>query len=283
MPSIAKPDFAGRPNNGNSPKGRAMPISEKKALSRKYKRNYLKAVLVRIDFAAPVEIGAHGPPKVVIDSLKKAFPIPEAKKATVLRVISTLHGTQRTEAEQSEWFYHSRKRDRRVFIDDNAMFLECDRYTCFEDLRDQFMAVAQALFKGFPDLQVKRLGVRYVDNIELQEADYTEWGKYLSDDLLAPLRLADDRKTIARAFNVLEWRLGEDLQCRFQYGMPNPDYPSLIRKKLFVLDWDVFCVRLLDAGELPALLDEFHRVAKLGFERVIKDGLRSKMGVIRAT
>ena len=253
--------------------------SEKAALSRKYRRNFLKTVLVRIDFAAPIGLGTQGPPKPVIDSLKKAFPLPEPKKVMVMEVISTPEGTQRNEHFQMQWLYHSRERNRRVRIDEVSMYIEYDRYTRFENLRDTFMAVAQALFQSFQNLQIKRLGVRYIDKIEMKGTNYTDWAKYLDDNLLAAFRLADDPKAITRAFHVLERRWGDDVQSRLQYGMPNPDYPSPIRKKLFVLDWDVFCVRLLDAVELPALLDEFHKIAKLGFEGVIKDGLRRMMGV----
>ena len=62
--------------------------------------------------------------------------------------------------------------------------------------------------------------------------------------------------------------------------MPNPDFPAVIKRKSFTLDYDAYCTQLLDKTDIPAFLDRFHDRINSSFEKVITDGLRKKMGVI---
>jgi 16S rRNA (cytosine(1402)-N(4))-methyltransferase len=82
--------------------------------------------------------------------------------------------------------------------------------------------------------------------------------------------------------NEIYWMIhnyGED-SLRFQFGMLNPDYPSPIKKKVFTLDHDMYTNKLLEQSEIPVVLDRFHERISNSFERVITNGLRSKMGQI---
>ncbi len=104
----------------------------------------------------------------------------------------------------------------------------------------------------------------------------TDWSKYLHSDLLSGFKLADDKTTIARNFNVLEFNYG-DMRMRFQYGMPNPDFPAAIKRKQYVLDYDAYCDQLLGKDEIAPQLTKFHNKIKASFEQVITDGLREVM------
>jgi uncharacterized protein (TIGR04255 family) len=115
-----------------------------------------------------------------------------------------------------------------------------------------------------------------VNKVELKETHPTEWGKYLNENLLGIFKLADDAKTIARAFHILDFNYG-DSNLRFQYGMPNADYPAPIRRKSFVLDFDAYCTLVLSQEEIGTYLDRFHDKIKVAFEQVITDDLRKKL------
>lgn len=252
-------------------------------IGRKYRKNSLKQVIARIDFASPVPSLGQGPPKGVISALKDQFPVPEEKKQVVQQVFVTGADVQHARQETFQWYSHSRDRDKSVYIGPNAMYVEYKKYECFEFLQRDFLAVTNALFDTIDDLEVKRLGLRYIDNFEFpKEKNLTDWSKYLREDLLASFRLADDPSTISRAFHVIEFNYG-DVSMRFQYGMPNPDFPAPIKRKLFTLDWDAYCTLLLGREDIEQRLTEFHDKLKVSFEEVITDGLRKVMGVIRAT
>jgi uncharacterized protein (TIGR04255 family) len=249
-------------------------------LARKYKRNFLVQVIARIDFGAPIPISPSGPPAKVIALLKKQFPIPEPRKVTERTIALGDSGASEVSHEKQEWLYHGKDREKTCHIADECMLIEYKKYHSYDQLRSEFLAIVNALFDAFDNLQVKRLGLRYIDKIEVDEKDPTDWSTYLSPNLLGSFNLADDRKTIARVFNVIEFNYG-DYNLRFQYGMLNPDYPAPIRKKVFTLDWDAYCTLLLSKEEIAQNLERFRTKLKVAFEEVITDGARKKMGVLR--
>lgn len=250
-------------------------------LARQYRKNFLTQVIARVDFGAKIPISAKGPPNAIIRSLKKQFPIPEPKTITARTITITDKGSQEIRHDEHQWFYHSKRRDKLIQITDNSMYVEYKKYRSFAQLKTDFLAIVSTLFDAFDNLQVKRLGLRYIDRIELDEPKPTDWSKYFHQHLLAIFGLSDNPKTISRAFHVLELNY-DDYSLRFQYGMPNPDYPGPIRKKIFTLDYDAYCTLLLNREEIAHYLTTFHDKLKVAFEEVITDTLRKKMGVIDA-
>jgi uncharacterized protein (TIGR04255 family) len=248
---------------------------------RKYKRNFLSQVIARVDFATIPSIANGGPPAQVSATLKKSFPYHEQKKQLIRAL--TFTGARDTAEQQSQetfqWFYYSENRDKTVHIAGDCMYVEYKKYKTFEGFRRDFLTALNALFAAFPDLQVIRFGLRYVDTIDLNERKPTDWSVYLNPKLLAIFRLADDRSTISRAFQVLEFNYGA-YNMRFQFGMLNADqFPAPIRKKVFTLDYDAYCQSLLTHDEITTYMDDFHLKINKSFEEVITDGLRRKMGI----
>ncbi len=143
-------------------------------------------------------------------------------------------------------------------------------------IREDFLSVTDALFNAYPKLQVKRLGLRYIDNIDIAEGNPTEWDKYLKPELNTIFAIAEKKEIISRAFHVLEFNYGEDL-LRFQFGMFNPDYPAPIKKKIYTLDHDMYVARLLDKKDIGETLDRFHEKINRSFEEVITNELRKVM------
>jgi uncharacterized protein (TIGR04255 family) len=70
-----------------------------------------------------------------------------------------------------------------------------------------------------------------------------------------------------------------ELDLRFQYGLPNPDYPSPLKRPSFVMDLDAY---IQAAHELQVSLqhtDRAHQCIQSLFEKSITDKLREKMNV----
>lgn len=176
------------------------------------------------------------------------------------------------------WQFHSNKRDRYVEIGPSSLLINYTTYDCFEHLLSDFLPAAEHFLQPVQKLNIHRLGLRYIDSFDFSdESNPTEWSKFIRDDLLTTFNLADDRKTISRAFNILEFNYG-DTNLRFQYGMPNPDYPAKIKKKLYVLDWDAYSMNLgLRIRDIKGYLARYHEKINTAFEEVITDSLRKKM------
>jgi uncharacterized protein (TIGR04255 family) len=246
---------------------------------KKYEKDYLAQVIARIDFAEPLRIPKKGPPRPVVACLKKWFPVPELQVKQLKEVFITLGSEPKeTTKEIREWNYHSTSRDKRAVITTTCMLIEYKKYSMFEALREEFLSITDALYARFKDLQVKRLGLRYIDRIELDQPKPTEWSRYLNKNLLSSFKLVPDPTTLIRAFHVVEQKFDDESRLRFQYGMPNPDYPAPIHRKQFVLDTDAYCVLPLTKDEVVQFLDKFHARCVQRFELAITHTLRKQMG-----
>jgi uncharacterized protein (TIGR04255 family) len=241
-----------------------------------YAHNYLSQVIVRMDFLAPLPIPQTGPPKAIYQAIRRRFPIVENKKQLSRTFMVAEKGAVEQQEEIEEWSYFSTSRERAIRLNKSVAVLEYSKYKSFEDLMVDANSIIDAIHGAYADVQVNRLGLRYVNKITLDEGNPTEWARYLSKDLLSIFNLADKKSTIARVFQVMEFNYGDN-SMRFQYGMLNPDYPAPIRKKEFILDFDSYCNMLMTKEEIIRNLNVFHSRMSEAFEQVITNGLRKKM------
>jgi uncharacterized protein (TIGR04255 family) len=246
------------------------------AIRKKYKKDFLKKVIVRIDFDTPLPIAKKGPAPRIYDTIKDRFPITEEKMFKGKELLIGPGDTKERSIETKEWHYYGKSRKKHLTITPGAVFVEYDKYEYYEILKEDFLSVVESIFMSYPKVQVKRLGLRYIDNIEILNESPTDWDKYLKPELNTVFALIDNKETISRAFHVLELNFGEDF-LRFQFGMFNPDYPASIKKKLYTLDFDMYVTRLLNKSEIDETLDHFHEKINRSFEDVITDELRKKM------
>jgi uncharacterized protein (TIGR04255 family) len=161
-------------------------------------------------------------------------------------------------------------------INQIAIFVSYKKYNAFEDLKQDFLQTLLALFGSFPDVQVSRLGLRYINNIMLDNGTPFSWEDYLNENMLSIFKLAPDQKTLTRALSILEFNFN-DFNVRYQFGMPNPDYPAQIKRKFFVIDLDAYYQGLLERDEVEANLTRFHDKIQTLFEQSITDKLRGLM------
>ena len=245
---------------------------------RKYRAPFLKEVIVRLDFSSPVTKLAKTVPQGLKQMVLRSFPISEPKDFIGKELEVTKHTTKEKILEGTNWFFHSTDRQRTlaVFIDNvNITYRE---YDSFDVLKQDFLPIVEELFGTYKDLEGKRLGLRYINEITLSENSVLDWTKYLDERLLASLNFPRDPSKICRAFNNLELNYG-DLIIRFQYGMYNADYPATIRKKSFILDYDAYYKGPQNLEDVKHNIDIFHEAIQTLFEYSISDELRILMGV----
>ncbi len=242
-----------------------------------YKNNYLKSVVVRLDYETAIDIAENGPPDRFVRSLKKKFPSLQQVKKREQTLKFSPKGMEREVHEKSEWNLLSQDRTAKLHFGAQHLAITYSKYKSFSVLKSDFETAFIALRNEKPELSFTRVGLRYIDQLEFDEADPTDWGEYLIPELLSSFSLADDKSTISRAFHVLEFNYG-DMKMKFQYGMPNPDFPSPIKKKLFILDYDAYSQGEVAIDRIMNCLGDYHAKIKRSFEQVITDGLRAKMG-----
>jgi len=81
---------------------------------------------------------------------------------------------------------------------------------------------------------------------------------------------------LTRLMGIAELKYGE-MDLRFQFGMPNADYPAPIRRPLYVLDVDASVSQAHDFSEVVGHMDSAHDRIQAIFERSITGDLRGKM------
>ncbi len=254
-------------------------MTDSNVVGKKYRKDFLANVIVKIDFDTPLSISKKGPSKKVYNPVKERFPITEENKIVGKELLVGPKVTKEREIETKEWLYFGKKREKHLKITPRFMAITYDKYEYYEKLRSDFLSVSDALFDSYPKLHVKRLGLRYIDKINFSRGIPTEWKGYLKPELYSIFNLAKNKDTVSRAFHVLEYNFGDDL-VRFQFGMFNSDYPAPIKAKEYTLDFDMYINKILDKSEIEITLDRFHSKASDFFEEVIEDKLRDIMGPI---
>ncbi len=247
-------------------------------MGEKYKRNYLTQVIVRLDFLSPLSLVQESLPKKIAEVSSRFFPIPEPKD--VLRLELQMPPDSKDmrgkEINTKEWNFFDKNREKRLVITPEFMFVEFLSYNSYKDLSEHFFAISNCLFETFSEMQVKRFGLRYINNIEMSGSNVFNWSTYLNRNLLCIFNILSDNSRVTRAFHNFEQNIG-DFVLRFQYGMSNPDYPALIKRKIFVLDYDAYTSSLLTKEEIIQTLPLLHDEIENLFEKSITDNLRKKM------
>lgn len=238
-----------------------------------YKNDYLTQVIARIDFASPIQKFTQELPAKLSEKALVIFPILEPRQAiaTELRISPKAVEPKRTEL--TEWNFWGKNREKRLVILNTAIFVEYKHYANYESFKKDFTDIIEVLFAEVPEVVANRLGIRYINNFEIPDGDPFGWDEYFNAHLLSTIKFVDDKNTISRAFNNLELNFA-DFNLRFQFGMPNPDYPASIRKRHFVLDLDAYHQGLQTFPEIPSSLDRYHDKIQYLFEASITDKLR---------
>ena len=244
----------------------------------KYVKNFLTNVIVRADFAAPWLRTPAPYPTSVTTSILQEFPVEEQRTISfgIGPVAPSAAGAVSSEPVL-EAGYYSLDRSRHVGLAPGYIFLEETRYEGFAQMSERLFRIMQPVFDFAPGLAVKRLGLRYINVITLPGHNPTSWSAYLDHRLVSSLLFPSKGCGLARAMSDMELAV-EGIGLRFQYGVWNPDYPNVVRRREFILDLDAFAMGLSSWSEALGQTAHLHEIAEETFERSIKDALRKVMG-----
>lgn len=201
------------------------------------------------------------------------FPIAEPKKAIAQELRISPDELRQKRSELTEWHFHGRDRDKTLTIVPTAVFVEYTSYKDYETLKEEFLGALSVFFDHFVDVIGSRLGLRYINNITLNDGAPLSWEDYLNERMLCLFQFYQEPGFLARVFHNIELNFG-DFNLRYQFGMHNPDYPAPIKKKGFILDLDAYCQSPQDYSDITANLDVFHSRIQELFEMSITDNLR---------
>ena len=252
-----------------------------------YAKNFITQFLLRADFVTGT-VPMVQPQEELLASLD-GFPVRNQQNRTrsEVRIRKTPQGptkdTHTINFVENNFF--TEDKSRRVALCSEYFFLEEKRYEGYDEARAQFLDVLDAAAAQYPGMKLRRLGMRYINEIKLPEADAGPglgadfWEKYINPLLLGGLRFAANDGALARHMCSTELNYGAD-RATIRYGIFNGEYPKPNRRREFILDIDTYTVTALAPADATAKLDEFHSAARSVFEAAITDALRRRLDTI---
>lgn len=248
----------------------------------KYKKNYLTNVIFNLDFPTLNEYNLDKL-KEFQKLIKDLYPILEEIKGVSFEHKLEKEGVHDyTTKELVKYMFFNKTKTRLLTFDSNKLIMDFNDYTHFEEYVAALKAALEGLFKTFPSVISTRVGLRYINQITLNNGSPFEWEKLLEPSLLESIKvMISEKKDISRYINLIELTK-DDYRLRFQYGIANSVYPSPIIKKEFTLDYD--CYSFESLGNVEEVIEKvklFNEVIKKMFEESIKDDLRAKMEEIK--
>lgn len=241
-----------------------------------YKNPFLSKVIVRIDFTATIQSLSTKLNQQVSDVILSHFPIPESKEAYINEFTFSNGKKSERVTKQVHYFFHGKERDKLVCITPEFLYLEIKKYETYNKLKEEFFLVVDALSNQV-DFSINRFGLRFINQIKLEEQDIFNWSSYLDEKLLSMLDISEDKSLISRSFSNHSQQYDDGMMLNFQYGMHNPDFPSRIKKKIYILDYDAYYQGKMDIEDLKKTIDLPHLRIETLFESCITQKLRDKM------
>ena len=246
-------------------------------------KNCLIHVIAKADFS---EISCLDKelPQEIIKIVSKDFPLYEPRPHLFQNIEFSKSGAKVIKSREStDWLFYGLNKEKVLKISRDIQHTELMSFTVdylkyenFDKMKGEFIPLFNETAKFLSISRIERLGLRYINKICLEEKNPLNWSKYINSNLIGCLKFMKEQKLVSRAFNNLELRY-DNMNIRFQYGVQNPDYPSIIKKKEFILDYDAYLLSEQDISEIPTNLEKYHDTIELLFESSIKDGLRDKM------
>jgi len=229
--------------------------------------NYLKEVIIRIDLPDTFEFSETKMPKEIEKEVLKRFPIPEPKTLQGMELQFSGKEFIQKDLQKTEWYYFDSNREKKLVFLENAILISYRKYEEFNKLREDWSSVINLIFDKYPEIQVNKIGLRYVNHIQLDK-DENKWKDTINEKLLHNFQLGLDN--ISRGFSIIN--LNENgIKTAFQYGIHNPDFPSTIKNNLFILDFDVFYEGILTKKDILENTDTFHGMIKSLFSLSTSD------------
>lgn len=241
-----------------------------------YQKSYLKQVIAKIDFASPLLQIQNGVPSKLLKTIIENFSIVEPGELINQEFLHEGESLQFKQTMIKQWNYYSKDRSRQLTLSAESIFVVYTIYKSYEETKEQFGIVIDALSKAFPETKASRFGLRYINQIELVLDDATKWKDLINAKLLGSRDFFENTDSLTRLISIAELQY-EDISVRFQFGMPNPDYPAPIKRPLFILDLDGSVSQAHDLTETPDYMDQAHSHIQKIYERSITDSLRGKM------
>jgi uncharacterized protein (TIGR04255 family) len=247
-------------------------------MTKKYKRNYLDRVILKIDFDA-TEDDLHF--KKYLSKLNDIFPY-KAKGEGYEGMIEIDIKKDEVKKERkiiNTWDYFDAYKNKKVTVTPGFIAIEYLNRS-YKDSKELLSDCDKVIYEFIKELSIssiKRLGLRYINRFNLDEdfKDSIDWNTFFSKDLVSPINFSKKiRYSIVRSMSNLHLRL-ENQDILIRYGIWNQDFPSENTSKEFILDIDAFSRNSIDnPSEINTIIRRYNNDIKNIFEKSINSEIK---------
>ncbi|NOT93218.1 TIGR04255 family protein [Ferruginibacter sp.] len=235
-----------------------------------YSTNFLSQVIFQANFQiASLDNGIH---PILAALCKEKTGVDVTKQNN--RAINILPTGGAETKLHSRWTFLGKKLH--IVIQSDLLQVITLKYTSYED----YHPIISDIFNKVKEIYnpiVTRIALRYVNNISFEDGSTFEFETLIKPVLLnATLEYKDFGLT--RSIGVMNmFNSTENINTNFTYGFVNPQFPSKITKRHFVLDFDCSMNLNVVIDSIKPLLLKLREQVNTLFEKSILEDLRTKM------
>ena len=250
-----------------------------------YNNSFLNQVIVRIDFLQFIPTNTTFN-EIVEKEILKIFP--RRGKDQIIRFNSinvvfdeNNNGLPNANGEILEGIqreYFTNDGTNKLVLSNKFIIFEINKYSNFDEHKQWLQSIVYAFFQRIR-ASIVRTGIRYINifqqpKIKLQKKYFTP---EVAASLYPKIAMAEGSPCMIRSMHMSEYRIDE-MTMNFRFGMYNPEYPNILRKNDFVLDFDFFSNDVIDSADgVLHVLEKGHDEIQSLFEHTITDSLREVM------
>ncbi len=243
-----------------------------------YKNNFLTSVICRVDLEGVITDETI---KGVLSNneIMGLFPLIQKDIINYDRNFAINADEESLSTTKDTYVIHARS-DRsgknKLFISKKHFLIDYGSYETFETTMSHFMKIVSTVLESSPDSRIRRFGLRYINVFNADESRIQK--NYFSSTINGLVNIDNiSGMEISRAIGSIEY-VSEDIRLMMKYGDFNRNYPGVLEKHDFVLDYDAYIEGSYQFSEVfPQRLEKAHDMIQTAFEESITDKLRNAM------
>lgn len=239
-----------------------------------YKTNFLSNVIFKIDFSPILKINMDELVEFQ-EAIRKELPEIETKDLVTLKADFQKESNSFEKEISKLIVFKSLDSKKRIEVSHSFLAVVFNDYNSFEEFLLIVNNAYNELYKKFSPV-IKRVGLRYVNNIIIKQGNPFDWKDLIHESLISNLSgdLFDAHK-LSRMMTQVNYN-EDDYNMIFNYGIFNIEFPAKISRREFILDYDCYSENP-NSLEINKLVQEFHNEIQLLFEKSIKHKLKEIM------
>jgi len=246
-----------------------------------YLKNTLTTVIFRVDFSNSINVEDASLNKECIS----LYPVAQEETVSENAVQTTVNekGEMIIERSTNKYVnkkYSNRLLSRSITVSPQAVIIEVKDYSSYNEISKTFITVFDAIRNSNPDVEISRIGMRYINEIDVTNYKKTARKNYVKSQLFeSPFDGILEKAAQARTQHLVELVI-DDYRVRCVTGLFNPDYPAAIKRNVITLDYDAFIQGGMSSEEVHSYLDKFHSSIVSLYEASILSKQRELMEIV---